>query len=117
MKAFETIAKLTMCFMALYLTLAEEIETNQGQTVFTNLTDTDWKAYFFGNSTESDEVQPEGRNRQGRDFLDFIGLGTGPDTDPYLARTNDLCLTGDLSECFKSRALSSLDDFFTREGT
>lgn len=53
-------------------------------------------------------------NVLGRDLLDWLGLGTGPDTDPYLARTNEACLTGDLAECFKSRALSSLDEFFNK---
>lgn len=50
----------------------------------------------------------------GRDLLDWIGLGTGPDTDPYLAKTNAACLDGDLAECFKSRALASLDEFFDK---
>ncbi|XP_018333769.1 uncharacterized protein LOC108742907 [Agrilus planipennis] len=52
--------------------------------------------------------------RQGRDLLDWIGLGTGPDVDPYLAKANAECLNGDLAECFKSRALQSLDDFFDK---
>lgn len=50
----------------------------------------------------------------GRGLLDWIGLGTGPDTDPYLAKTNGACLNGDLAECFKSRALGSLDEFFDK---
>lgn len=110
---------LIVTLMAMYLTQAQNVGSSDGQTVFTNLTETDWKAYFFGNSTDSDteNVERVGKNRKGKDFFDFIGLGTGPETDPYLARTNELCLSGDLSECFKSRALSSLDDFFTREGT
>ncbi|CAG9760711.1 unnamed protein product [Ceutorhynchus assimilis] len=52
--------------------------------------------------------------RQGRDLLDWIGLGTGPEQDPYLAKTNAQCLTGDLASCFQSRALASLDDFFNQ---
>ncbi|KAG5875189.1 hypothetical protein JTB14_006848 [Gonioctena quinquepunctata] len=52
--------------------------------------------------------------RQGRNLLDWIGFGTGPETDPYLARTNSACLNGDLAECFKSRALSSFEDFFNK---
>ncbi|XP_044271477.1 uncharacterized protein LOC123015666 [Tribolium madens] len=55
--------------------------------------------------------QPEAEDRT---ILDWIGLGTGPDTDPYLAKTNAACLEGDLAECFKSRALASLDDFFNK---
>ncbi|XP_060528308.1 uncharacterized protein LOC132703199 [Cylas formicarius] len=50
----------------------------------------------------------------GRNLLDWIGLGTGPDQDPYLAKTNSFCLNGDLASCFQSRALSSLDDFFDK---
>ncbi|XP_066146169.1 uncharacterized protein Osi2 [Euwallacea fornicatus] len=52
--------------------------------------------------------------RQGRNLLDWIGLGTGPDQDPYLAKTNSQCLNGDLASCFQSRALGSLDDFFNQ---
>lgn len=52
--------------------------------------------------------------RKGKDILDWIGFGTGSDTDPYLARANSACLNGDLSECFKSRALTSLDEFFDK---
>jgi len=32
--------------------------------------------------------------------------------DPYLAKINERCLTGDLAECFKSRALNYFSDFF-----
>lgn len=46
--------------------------------------------------------------------LDWLGLGTGPETDPYLARTNEQCLGGDLAECFKSRALGTLEEFFAQ---
>lgn len=53
--------------------------------------------------------------RTGKDLLDLVGLGTGPNVDPYVARTNRNCLTGDLSECFKTHALNTFDDFFTRE--
>lgn len=52
--------------------------------------------------------------RQGRNLLDWIGLGTGPEQDPYLAKTNAQCLNGDLASCFQSRALASLDDFFNQ---
>ncbi|XP_049862086.1 uncharacterized protein LOC126355745 isoform X3 [Schistocerca gregaria] len=58
-------------------------------------------------------AQAEGRSlgvAEGKNvLLDWIGLGTGPETDPYLARANAACLNGDLAECFKSRALNSLD--------
>lgn len=53
--------------------------------------------------------------RKGKNLLDWIGFGTGSDTDPYLARANAACLNGDLSECFKSRALTSLDEFFDKD--
>nr|CAD7264754.1 unnamed protein product [Timema shepardi] len=58
----------------------------------------------------------EGRDsRKGKNLLDWIGFGTGADTDPYLAKINSACLEGDLSECFKSRALSTLDEFFGKD--
>jgi Protein of unknown function (DUF1676). len=58
----------------------------------------------------------EGRGvRKGKNILDWIGFDTGSDIDPYLAKTKSACLDGDLSECFKSSALSSLDDFFDKD--
>ncbi|XP_052863712.1 uncharacterized protein LOC128270352 [Anopheles cruzii] len=56
----------------------------------------------------------EGR-RQGKNLLDFIGLGTGGNVDPYLARTNAQCLNGELAECFKSQALNTFGEFFERD--
>ncbi|XP_055381249.1 uncharacterized protein LOC129611866 [Condylostylus longicornis] len=56
----------------------------------------------------------EGR-RQGKNLLDLVGLGTGPNVDPYVAKTNGNCLNGDLSECFKSHALSNFDQIFFRD--
>ncbi|XP_065350544.1 uncharacterized protein Osi2 [Cloeon dipterum] len=62
------------------------------------------------------QASPEGRNREGKSLLgDLIGLGTGPDLDPYMASANGQCLNGDLAECFKSRALASMDEFFQQE--
>ncbi|XP_011880708.1 PREDICTED: uncharacterized protein LOC105569126 [Vollenhovia emeryi] len=46
------------------------------------------------------------------DLFNYIGLGTGRNVDPYLAKVNERCLTGDLAECFKSRALNYFVDFF-----
>jgi len=46
------------------------------------------------------------------DLFQYIGLGTGRNVDPYLAKINERCLTGDLAECFKSRALNYFSDFF-----
>jgi hypothetical protein len=64
----------------------------------------------------SDNGTFEDRNaRRGRNIIDWIGFGTGSDTDPFLARANSACLEGDLSECFMSRALASLDDFFDKD--
>ncbi|XP_046384532.1 uncharacterized protein LOC124154694 [Ischnura elegans] len=63
----------------------------------------------------SREAPPGGR--RGKNLLNWLGLGTGPETDPYLAAANEQCLVGDLSECFKSRALSSLDEFFLTSST
>ncbi|EGI57658.1 PREDICTED: uncharacterized protein LOC105153538 [Acromyrmex echinatior] len=46
------------------------------------------------------------------DLFNYIGFGTGRNVDPYLAKVNERCLTGDLAECFKSRALTYFSDFF-----
>lgn len=55
---------------------------------------------------------PEER-RNGKNLLDFIGLGTN--TDPYVARVNQACISGELADCFKSQALSSFTDFFSKD--
>lgn len=52
--------------------------------------------------------------RQGKHLLDFVGLGTGSNIDPYLAKVNGNCLNGELSECFKSQALGTFSDFFSK---
>lgn len=49
----------------------------------------------------------------GSAFLSLIGLQQ--DNDPYLARTNQNCVSGDLSECFKTQALGSFDEIFYRD--
>ncbi|XP_037913294.1 uncharacterized protein LOC119652967 [Hermetia illucens] len=56
----------------------------------------------------------EGR-RQGKGLLDLVGLGTGPNVDPYVAQTNANCLQGQLSECFKTQALGTFEEFFLRD--
>uniref|UniRef100_A0A6E8VI65 Protein osiris 2 n=1 Tax=Anopheles coluzzii TaxID=1518534 RepID=A0A6E8VI65_ANOCL len=53
--------------------------------------------------------------RQGKNLFDFIGLGTGGNVDPYLARTNAQCLNGELAECFKSQALQTFGEFFDKD--
>ncbi|XP_049277560.1 uncharacterized protein LOC125760960 [Anopheles funestus] len=53
--------------------------------------------------------------RQGKNLFDFIGLGTGGNVDPYLARTNTQCLNGELAECFKSQALNTFGEFFDKD--
>nr|XP_031847322.1 uncharacterized protein LOC116433405 isoform X2 [Nomia melanderi] len=58
------------------------------------------------------EQVPFNRTRQGKGIFDWIGLGTGRNVDPYVAKTNKGCLNGDLAECFKSQALSYFSDFF-----
>lgn len=53
--------------------------------------------------------------RQGKHLLDLVGLGTGSNVDPYLARINSQCLSGELSDCFKSQALGTFTDFFAKD--
>ncbi|XP_071866313.1 DUF1676 domain-containing protein Osi2 [Bombus fervidus] len=52
------------------------------------------------------------KTREGKGLFDWIGLGTGRNVDPYIAKINQGCLNGDLAECFKSQALSYFSDFF-----
>jgi hypothetical protein len=56
----------------------------------------------------------EGR-QSARHLFDYVGLGTGNNIDPYLRKTNEKCLNGELAECFKSQALNTFDDFFKRD--
>jgi hypothetical protein len=65
-------------------------------------------------SVENPQQPVEGR-QSARHLFDYIGLGTGPQQDPFLRKTNEKCLNGELSECFKSQALNSFDDLFTRD--
>lgn len=58
-------------------------------------------------------IDAEGR-RTGKNLLDFVGLGTGANVDPYVARVNNNCLTGELADCFKSQALGTFSDFFNK---
>lgn len=58
--------------------------------------------------------QIEGRQSP-RHLLDYIGLGTGNNIDPYLRKTNEKCLNGELAECFKSQALNTVDEILVRE--
>ncbi|KAL5284796.1 hypothetical protein ACFFRR_006857 [Megaselia abdita] len=57
----------------------------------------------------------EERGRQGKGLLNLFGLGSDGNADPYIARTNGNCLSGDLSECFKSQALTNFDEIFFRD--
>ncbi|XP_058118119.1 uncharacterized protein LOC131289496 [Anopheles ziemanni] len=66
-----------------------------------------------GNGPQPPVVGEE--RRQGKHLLDFIGLGTGGNVDPYLARTNAQCLNGELAECFKSQALNTFGEFFEKD--
>lgn len=66
----------------------------------------------FKNGNLQQENPQRNLTRQGKGLFDWIGLGTGHNVDPYLARTNQACLNGDLAECFKSRAIGTFADFF-----
>lgn len=65
-------------------------------------------------SQEVPQVTVEGR-QSARHLFDYIGLGTNEHVDPFLRKTNEKCLNGELSECFKSQALNTFDDFFKRD--
>lgn len=53
--------------------------------------------------------------RNGRNLLDFIGLGGGAQLDPYQIKLQQLCVNGEFSECFKLQAINSLGDFFVQD--
>lgn len=65
-------------------------------------------------SSEDPREAVEGR-QSARHLFDYVGLGTGQQVDPFLRKTNEKCLNGELSECFKSQALNTFDDFFKRD--
>ena len=62
---------------------------------------------------QQQQQQPARGEERGRSSILSI-FGLGQDNDPYLARTNSNCLSGDLSECFKTQALNSFDEIFYR---
>ncbi|CAO1426510.1 unnamed protein product [Diamesa hyperborea] len=84
-------------------------------------------ALKFNDEQVNQEQQPiqqtqqgEGGNvgeerRNGKHLLDFVGLGTGNNVDPFIAQVNGKCLNGELSECFKSQALNTFNEFFNKE--
>ncbi|KAJ9577066.1 hypothetical protein L9F63_006346 [Diploptera punctata] len=57
----------------------------------------------------------KGIYRKSKNILDWTTFFSGSDSDPYLTRVNIGCLSGDLSDCFKLKALTSLDEFFDRD--
>lgn len=57
---------------------------------------------------------PEG-NRSGKNLFNWLGSFADEEADPYLSSANSACLQGDMTECFKARALSGLGDFFVRD--
>lgn len=79
---------------------ADDAASNPQQQQIVNLT------------AENQHIQ--GR-QSGRNLFDFVGLGTGNQIDPFLRKTNEKCLNGELAECFKSQALNTFDDFFKRD--
>ncbi|CRK92101.1 CLUMA_CG005659, isoform A [Clunio marinus] len=65
-------------------------------------------------SSPPSQINVEGR-QSARHLFDFVGLGTGEQVDPFLRKTNEKCLNGELAECFKSQALNSFDELFKRD--
>lgn len=56
-----------------------------------------------------------GGNRNGKNLFNWLGSFADEEADPYLSSANGACLQGDMTECFKARALSGLDEFFVRD--
>lgn len=61
------------------------------------------------------QVFGDERGRQGKGLFNLFGLGSDGNADPYIAKINGNCLSGDLSECFKSQALTNFDEIFFRD--
>lgn len=53
--------------------------------------------------------------RSGKNLFNWLGSFADEEADPYLTSANGACLQGDMTECFKARALSGLGDFFVRD--
>lgn len=104
MDLFESVIKssVIVCLLLSVHGLKFEDETASGQQLIANI------------SSEVPQNNIEGR-QSARHLFDFVGLGTGNQVDPFLRKTNEKCLNGELSECFKSQALNSFDDFFQRD--
>lgn len=70
--------------------------------------------FIISENFEETSSQQRGFNpvQHVEDLFHYIGLGTGRNVDPYLAKVNERCITGDLAECFKSQALNYFSDFF-----
>ncbi|XP_050437110.1 uncharacterized protein LOC126843556 [Adelges cooleyi] len=56
-----------------------------------------------------------GGNRNGKNLFNWLGSFADEDADPYLSSANGACLQGDMTECFKARSLSGLDEFFVKD--
>lgn len=63
----------------------------------------------------SSDAVDGGSHRSGKNLFNWLGSFAEEDADPYLASANGACLQGDMTECFKARALSGLGDFFVRD--
>lgn len=95
-----------MKFTNIFILVIASCELVRGEVVFRN----DQETSNYNNASTAANGTSDGRN-----LLSWISSFTDTETDPYLAKANAACLEGDLSECFKAKALSSLDDFFTKE--
>lgn len=67
------------------------------------------------NGTAADGGRSNGGTRDGKNLFNWLGSFADEDGDPYLTAANGACLQGDMTECFKARALSGLDEFFIRD--
>lgn len=95
-------ASAIVCLLLSAQGLKFEDESASGQQIIANI------------SSEVPQNNIEGR-QSARHLFDFVGLGTGNQVDPFLRKTNEKCLNGELSECFKSQALNTFDEFFQRD--
>lgn len=83
-----------------------------GLTLFAALASASCQSMSF---PENGTATGAGANRSGKNLFNWLGSFADEEADPYLATANAACLQGDMTECFKARALSGLDEFFVRD--
>ncbi|XP_050533682.1 uncharacterized protein LOC126901326 [Daktulosphaira vitifoliae] len=73
------------------------------------------QSMLFPENEETTNGTESSGNRSGKNLFNWLGSFADEGADPYLSMANGACLQGDMTECFKARALSGLDEFFVKD--